>query len=99
MKTGTRVLGASSSAGEIVLRVDTDRQRPEEIRARSLLVAVGRKPNVEGLDLEKEGDVVGPYLFSHMAEYQAVTAIRNAFLPFRKKVLLRHGGLVYLHGP
>jgi pyruvate/2-oxoglutarate dehydrogenase complex dihydrolipoamide dehydrogenase (E3) component len=32
------------------------------------------------------GDVVGPYHFSHMTEYQAVLATRNAFLPFRKKV-------------
>ncbi len=32
------------------------------------------------------GDVVGPYLFSHMAEYQAAIAVRNAFLPFHKKV-------------
>jgi len=32
------------------------------------------------------GDVVGPFLFSHMAEYQAIVAVRNAFLPFQKKV-------------
>lgn len=28
------------------------------------------------------GDVVGPYYFSHMAWYQAVTATRNALIPF-----------------
>jgi len=28
------------------------------------------------------GDGVGPYLFSHMAEYQAIIATRNALLPF-----------------
>ena len=28
------------------------------------------------------GDVVGPYRFSHMAEYQAIIATRNALLPF-----------------
>lgn len=34
------------------------------------------------------GDVVGPYRFSHMAEYQGVIAARNAILPwlFNKKV-------------
>jgi len=32
------------------------------------------------------GDVVGPYQFSHMTEYQAVIAAKNAFLPFKKKV-------------
>lgn len=78
--------------------------------AESLLIAVGRKPNVEGLGLEgigvqtnKKGitvtstlqtsidtiyacgDVVGPYLFSHMAEYQAVIAVRNAFFPYFKR--------------
>ncbi|MBA3954058.1 NAD(P)/FAD-dependent oxidoreductase [Candidatus Dependentiae bacterium] len=31
------------------------------------------------------GDIVGPYQFSHMAEYQAVIAARNALLPFFKK--------------
>jgi pyruvate/2-oxoglutarate dehydrogenase complex dihydrolipoamide dehydrogenase (E3) component len=32
------------------------------------------------------GDVVGPYQFSHMAEYQAIIATKNAFLPYSKKV-------------
>jgi pyruvate/2-oxoglutarate dehydrogenase complex dihydrolipoamide dehydrogenase (E3) component len=32
------------------------------------------------------GDVVGPYQFSHMAEYQATIACFNAFLPLKKKV-------------
>lgn len=31
------------------------------------------------------GDVVGPYRFSHMAEYQAVVAGTNAVLPFKRK--------------
>lgn len=31
------------------------------------------------------GDVAGPYLFSHVAWYQAVTAVRNAYVPFFKK--------------
>lgn len=32
------------------------------------------------------GDIVGPYQFSHMAEYQAIIAIGNALLPFKRKV-------------
>jgi pyruvate/2-oxoglutarate dehydrogenase complex dihydrolipoamide dehydrogenase (E3) component len=33
------------------------------------------------------GDVVGPYQFSHMANYQARIAVRNAFVPlFKQKV-------------
>lgn len=32
------------------------------------------------------GDVVGPYQFSHMAEYQAIIAVGNALFPFKRKV-------------
>ncbi len=80
-----------------------------------ILVAVGRKANIELLDLEKggikthkkgitvnkylqttnsdvyaAGDVAGPYLFSHMAEYQGKTAAMNAILPWKSKVNYRH---------
>ncbi|TAN62876.1 hypothetical protein EPN16_00775, partial [bacterium] len=76
-----------------------------EISAGNVLVAVGRSPNLEGLDLEEAnveyaktgikvnaflqttnkdifacGDVVGPYLFSHTASYQAQICARNAIL-------------------
>jgi len=75
-----------------------------------ILIAVGRTPNIESLNVEKAGvdynshgiivndllrttasniyaagDVVGPYLFSHMAEYQAAIATRNALIPFFKQ--------------
>lgn len=86
--------------------------KPHTIAAHAVLIAVGRRPNVAGLDLEKAGvaytekcitvdetlrttakniwaagDVVGPYLFSHVAFYQAHRATQNALLPFcRKKV-------------
>lgn len=36
------------------------------------------------------GDVTGPYRFSHIAEYQALTAVRNAFFPFQKKADYEH---------
>ena len=32
------------------------------------------------------GDVTGPYLFTHMASYQAEIIVRNIFLPFKAKV-------------
>ncbi|MDD5772688.1 MAG: FAD-dependent oxidoreductase [bacterium] len=32
------------------------------------------------------GDVVGPYQFSHIAEYQAVTAVTNMLLPIKKSI-------------
>lgn len=81
-----------------------------ELVAESLLVCVGRSPNIENLNLENIGikmtpkgilvnnemqtsvsniyacgDVVGPYQFSHMAEYQAIIAAQNALIPFFKK--------------
>lgn len=31
------------------------------------------------------GDMVGPYQFSHMAEYQAIIAVSNALFPFKRK--------------
>jgi len=31
------------------------------------------------------GDVIGPYQFSHMAEYQAIIAVGNALFPFKIK--------------
>jgi pyruvate/2-oxoglutarate dehydrogenase complex dihydrolipoamide dehydrogenase (E3) component len=32
------------------------------------------------------GDVVGPYLFSHFANVQGITAVQNAFLPWKKRI-------------
>ncbi len=108
-------LRLSPEQGKIRLDVGDKENNPSHIAAASVLIAVGRRPNVEGLDLEKAGvtftesgvqtdarlqttapniyacgDVVGPYLFSHMAEYQALIAARNALLPFKKNVDYRH---------
>lgn len=80
------------------------------LRADALLIATGRRPNIDGLELEKAGvavskrgitvgktlrtttkniyacgDVIGSYLFSHAAWYQAVAATRNAFIPLFKQ--------------
>ncbi len=83
-----------------------------EVRADEILIALGRAPNVEGLNLEAigvkydgkgvkvddylqagagniyaVGDVIGGYLFSHVAAYQAGVAVRNILVPIgRKKV-------------
>ncbi len=76
--------------------------------AQELLVAVGRRPNIDGLGLEAigvrtgergivvddrlrtsvdtvyaAGDVAGRNLFTHSAGYEAVRAVRDAFLPGR----------------
>jgi len=78
--------------------------------ADEILVALGRRPNVEGLNLDVAGvasdhkgikvnaylqttasnilaigDVLGGYLFTHVAAYQAGVAVRNALMPLGKK--------------
>ncbi len=77
-----------------------------EITGDALLVAVGRRANVDALDLEKAGvkytprgvevddylrtsqahifavgDCIGSFQFTHYADWQGRTAIRNALLP------------------
>ncbi|MCP4134629.1 MAG: NAD(P)/FAD-dependent oxidoreductase [bacterium] len=88
---------------------------PGKISGEALIIAAGRKPNLEDLDLEKAGieftgrgitvndhlqtsakniyaagDVVGPYQFSHIANYQAIIAASNALLPINKKAQYDH---------
>jgi pyruvate/2-oxoglutarate dehydrogenase complex dihydrolipoamide dehydrogenase (E3) component len=78
--------------------------------ADELLLALGRQPNIEHLNLEAAGieygkkgihvnehlqttttnifalgDVIGGYLFTHVASYQAGIAVRNALVPLAKK--------------
>ncbi|MHC4501413.1 MAG: VTT domain-containing protein, partial [Planctomycetota bacterium] len=108
--TNTRTTGIAKNKDIIVADIE-DRQGTRRIEAESVLVAIGRSPNLQGLALEKAGvefdkegikvdrhlrttapniyacgDVVPPYLFTHMAEYEAVIATTNACfgLPLRK---------------
>jgi len=78
--------------------------------AEQLLIALGRQPNIEELNLDGAnvkynakgievdehlqtsaqniyaiGDVIGGYLFTHVAAYQAGVAVRNALVPVSKK--------------
>ncbi len=78
--------------------------------ADEILLTLGRRPNVEGLNLDAAGvasdhqgikvddylqttasnilaigDVIGGYLFTHVAAYQAGVAVRNALVPVGKK--------------
>jgi pyruvate/2-oxoglutarate dehydrogenase complex dihydrolipoamide dehydrogenase (E3) component len=96
---GTRAVTVSTVSGDV------------ELRAAELLVATGRRPNVEEMGLEAigvevtekgvtvdgslrtsahnvwaAGDVVGPYRFTHVADYQARIAAPNALFPLRRKV-------------
>ncbi len=107
--------------GKIVKRVNKDNGKKAVLcvkdgkefvhRADEILLAVGRTPNTDGLNLEASGvehtekgikvnsnlkttakniwacgDVVGPYLFTHMAEYQAGIVLRNALFRLPAKV-------------
>jgi pyruvate/2-oxoglutarate dehydrogenase complex dihydrolipoamide dehydrogenase (E3) component len=84
------------------------------IEAETLLVALGRSPNIGGLNLNAVGiatergitvdahlqttvkgvyacgDVAGPYLLSHMANFQAKIATMNALLPIKRKANYQH---------
>ncbi len=112
IKTGLRATKVAQEHEQVQVNcVDKD-GNTQILHAEQLLVAIGRKPNVEGLSLELAGvntnkkgiitnaylqtstkhmyacgDVVGPYLFSHMAWQQAVLAVRNICIPiFKKKI-------------
>lgn len=109
--TKTKAVKLYQENSNIFVTVKDENGKGREIKSTAILVAVGRKPNTDGLKLENAGikfnsksiitdeylktdaeniyacgDVVGPYQFSHIAEYQAVTATINSFLPFKKKV-------------
>jgi pyruvate/2-oxoglutarate dehydrogenase complex dihydrolipoamide dehydrogenase (E3) component len=110
IKTGYKAIYVVQDGDEIVLTCIDAQEKKHTLKAEQLLVAVGRKPNIEHLDLHNAnvevtkkgiktdtymrttaaniyacGDVVGPYLFSHMAWQQAVTAVRNICIPIFKK--------------
>ena len=96
---GTRVTFSSSEDENVEQTFD------------KILIAAGRAPNVEGLELEKigvqigrrgievnsklqtsvkniyaAGDVIGHYLFTHVAAFQAQLLLRNIFFPFSKTI-------------
>ena len=107
--TGARFVKASRNGNKKVVTA----KRGNELlnfEADEILLALGRQPNVEGLNLEAAGvkydnkgikvddnlqttssnilaigDVIGGYLFTHVAAYQAGVAVRNALVPVGKK--------------
>ena len=102
---------ATTDAGKIALEF-LDRQ-PGRLAERTffadaLLIAIGRNPNLQSLDLKSAGvdvnergvrvtdylqtsqrhiyavgDVIGPFLFTHMADAHARVAVRNILMPFQ----------------
>ena len=108
--TKTKVKKLAQKEGQIVVTF-SDEKGTKNIKTEKILIATGRKPNLQNLNLKKAGveytkkgiivnnkmqtsqkniyacgDVVGPYQFSHIAEYQAIIATKNAFLPIKQKV-------------
>jgi pyruvate/2-oxoglutarate dehydrogenase complex dihydrolipoamide dehydrogenase (E3) component/uncharacterized membrane protein YdjX (TVP38/TMEM64 family) len=108
--TNTQTTEFVQDKGKVVANIE-NQQGKQQIEAQSVLVAVGRRPNIDELTLEKAGvefdtngikvdthlrttakniyacgDVVPPYLFTHIAEYEAVIATTNACfgLPLKK---------------
>lgn len=107
--TNTRVVKAHRHGDK---KVVTAKQGDQLLtfEADEILLALGRQPNVEDLNLEAAGvtydnkgikvdaylqtsapnifavgDVLGKYLFTHVAAYQAGVAVRNALIPIGKK--------------
>ncbi len=108
--TKTQATKLAQQDRRIVATLSDNHGKASRISAESVLIAVGRRPNLEGLELEKAGvdfekrgikvdrflrttakniyaagDVVPPYLFTHIAEYEAVIATTNACLPIKRK--------------
>jgi pyruvate/2-oxoglutarate dehydrogenase complex dihydrolipoamide dehydrogenase (E3) component len=108
--TETQATGFARQEDAVVANIE-DEEGERQIEAESVLVSVGRRPNLDGLVLEKadvefdsngikvdrylkttakniyaSGDVVPPYLFTHVAEYEAIVATTNACfgLPIKK---------------
>src|SRR5216110_2586618 len=108
---------ATSDAGKVALQLldrQSGRLAERTFFADALLIAIGRNPNLQSLDLKSAGvdvnergvrvtdylqtsqrhiyavgDVIGPFLFTHMADAQARVVVRNILMPFqflRKKM-------------
>lgn len=109
IRTAMKAIRASQNGENISVEVQDMQGKVVELSAQTLLVAVGRVPDLTTLQLDAAGvrydakhiitdrtmrtsakniyaagDVVGPFLFSHMAWYQGMLAARNATIPFFK---------------
>jgi len=59
LREGVKVVGTAKTTTGVAVTLEAD-GRKETIEGTHLLVAAGRRPNVEGLDLEKAGIVYSP---------------------------------------
>ncbi len=101
--SGKKAIKFVKKENKVFVTLEDKSRSIEEISAENILVALGRAPNLEGLELSKAGieytktgikvneylqttnenifacgDIVGPYMFSHVAAYQAQVCVRNA---------------------
>lgn len=101
-RLGARATGVRAETDGKIVEVEDG----APVRGDEILVAVGRRPALEGLELERAGvrtdggsvvvdgslrttsagiwaagDVTGGLQFTHVAEYMAKTALRNALVP------------------
>ncbi len=114
VELGARLEAASQRGGKKIAQARQG-EKLLEVEADELLLALGRAPNLETLNLEAAGvaagaqgiktdaylrttaanifaigDVIGGYLFTHVAAYQAGVAVRNALVSLgRRKVEYR----------
>ncbi|MEW5931050.1 MAG: mercuric reductase [Gemmatimonadota bacterium] len=111
VRLGTRAEAVRAEGGERIVALRGADGATEEARAEVVLVATGRRPNVEGMGLEAlgveagpdgirvdarlrttasnawaAGDVVGPYRFTHVADYHGRLVAPNALFPVGRKV-------------
>jgi pyruvate/2-oxoglutarate dehydrogenase complex dihydrolipoamide dehydrogenase (E3) component len=56
-------------------------------------IIVNKKLQTTNKNIYACGDVAGPYLFSHMAHFQATTAVRNALFPLKKTI--KYDGIIW----
>jgi pyruvate/2-oxoglutarate dehydrogenase complex dihydrolipoamide dehydrogenase (E3) component len=110
---GTKAIAVEKTDEGIRLTTEKDGQKAT-LDAEKILVALGRSPNIGGLNLDAAGieydrsikvnsylqtsakgvyacgDVAGPYLLSHMANFQGKIATMNALLPINRKANYEH---------
>ncbi|HUT86294.1 MAG TPA: FAD-dependent oxidoreductase [Elusimicrobiales bacterium] len=107
---GMQILKVYENNLKITTEIKTQ-EGTKNITSDTIFIATGRKPNLEGLNLEDAnviysdkgvqvtnvlqtsanniyacGDIVMPYQFSHISEYEAAKAAMNAFLPVKQTV-------------
>lgn len=112
--TSAKGVEVTTDATGVTLTIEQNGEKTN-VTGEKILLALGRKPNVEGINLDKigvqynhkgievneylettvpnvyaVGDIVGPYLFSHMGGAQGKQAVQNAFSVEKGKINYDH---------